>query len=184
VSALYFRSKRKLWSRAIIGYLVIILFIASPILSAAIAGIIANSHGCELNEGNVHPCIIGGTDYGGFLYNLLVFGWFFMGSIPLGIVGFIVWTRKVRDGSRFLNRGAWYALADLENVTTKEFDGRVYLEAEVADEGKRKRLRIFFKDINEQRKFINRRGVYIGGLLKDDSNDTVLVLYNSIVTSK
>ena len=184
MAALYFGSKRKLWSRATIGYLVIILFTASPMLSAAIAGSIASSHGCALNEGDVHPCIIGGTDYGGFLYNLLVFGWFFMGSIPLGIVGFIVWTRKVRDGSRFLDQGAWYALADLENLIANEFEGRVYLEADVDDEGKKKRLQIFFKDINEQRKFTNRQGVYIGGLLKDDSNNAVLVLYNSIVTSK
>jgi hypothetical protein len=184
MSALYFGSKSELRSRAIIGYLVIILFIASPTLSALIAGAIAKSHGCALNEGDVHPCVIGGTDYGGFLYNLLVFGWFFMGSIPFGIVGLIVSTRKVRDGSRFLEQGAWYALADLENLKAHEFEGRVYLEADVDDEGKKKLLKIFFKDINEQRKFTNRRGVYIGGLLKDDSNSAVLVLYNSIVTSK
>ena len=153
-------------------------------LSVAIATGVADSHGCELNEGNVHPCIIGGVDYGGFLYNLGVFGWFFLCSVPLGIVGFIVWTKKVKDGRRFLDRGAWYALADLENLTANEFDGRVYLEAEVDDEGKRKRLRIFFKDINEQRKFTNRQGTNIGGLLQHDSNDAILVLYNSIITSK
>jgi hypothetical protein len=184
MSALYFGSKNELRSRAIIGYLVIILFIASPTLLALIAGVVAKSHGCTLNEGDVHPCVIGGTDYGDLLYNLFVFGWFFMASVPLGIVGFVVWTRKVRDGNRFLAQGAWYLLADLENLTVKEADGRVYLEAEVNHEGEKKLLRIFFKDINEQRKFTNQRGFYIGGLLQEENSGAASVLYNSIVTSK
>lgn len=184
MSALYFESKSELRSRAIIGYLVIILFIASPTLLALIAGAIAKSHGWALNEGDVHPCVIGGTDYGELLYNLFVFGWFFIASIPLGIVGFIVWTRRVRDGNRFLAQGAWYVLADLENPTVKELDGRVYLDAEVNSQGEKKSLRIFFKDIYEQRKFINRQGIYIGGLLQEGNNGAASVLYNSIMTSK
>ncbi|SHN37050.1 hypothetical protein [Mucilaginibacter sp. OK098] len=55
--------------------------------------------------------------------------------------------KKVRDGIQFLDQGTWYALADLENLTANEFDRRIYLEAEVDDEGKRKRLQIFFKEL-------------------------------------
>ena len=29
---------------------------------------IANSHGCKVDEGSVHPCIINGKDYGQLLY--------------------------------------------------------------------------------------------------------------------
>ena len=181
---LYLRSKRKLRWIATIGYIVIILFTTSPILSVVLAATIADSHGCTLNEGSVNPCIIGGVDYGGLLYNMGVLGWFAMVSIPLGIAGFIVLTIKVRHGSRFLNQASWYAMCDLKNLTAHQFDERLFLEADVDHNGEKKRLQIFFKNITEQRKFTNHRGTYIGGLLKNDSNVGTPVLYNAIVTSK
>jgi len=119
---LYLRSKRKLRWIATIGYIVIILFTTSPILSVVLAATIADSHGCTLNEGSVNPCIIGGVDYGGLLYNMGVLGWFAMVSIPLGIAGFIVLTIKVSDGSRLLIQWSWYAMCDLKNLTAHQFD--------------------------------------------------------------
>jgi hypothetical protein len=52
---------------------------------------IANAYGCKVDEGSVHPCIIGGHDYGELLYDLGVMGWFMLATIPLGLVAFVTW---------------------------------------------------------------------------------------------
>ena len=56
-----------------------ILACLSPLISTALAGWIASSHGCTLHEGFANPCVINGTDYGETLYTMGV-----MGRLPLG----------------------------------------------------------------------------------------------------
>jgi len=54
-------------------------------------GLIANAHGCRVDEGSVHPCLINGKDYGQLLYTLGVMGWLMLVTIPGGAVAFIIW---------------------------------------------------------------------------------------------
>ena len=51
---------------------------------------IANSHGCKVDEGSVHPCIINGKDYGQLLYTLGVLGWLMLVTIPGGLFAFVI----------------------------------------------------------------------------------------------
>ncbi|AGK48806.1 hypothetical protein BTI_3316 [Burkholderia thailandensis MSMB121] len=66
---------------ALAAILVIALF---PVLSVAAARIVADAAGCELNEAAVHPCLIGGIDFGETLYAMGVLGWLMLGSLPVG----------------------------------------------------------------------------------------------------
>ena len=52
--------------------------------SVITCGWIANAHGCKVDEGSVHPCIINGKDYGQLLYTLGVLGWLMLALSPLG----------------------------------------------------------------------------------------------------
>ena len=76
----------------LIGYLVIFLVAGAPMISVIIAGSIASWHGCTLHEGFVNPCVVNGRDIGETLYAMGVMGWFMLVTIPLGALGFIVWT--------------------------------------------------------------------------------------------
>lgn len=60
-----------------------------------IAGTIANAHGCQLDEGSIHPCIINGVDRGSDLYTLGVMGWFMLATIPLGAIALVVYLALV-----------------------------------------------------------------------------------------
>jgi hypothetical protein len=52
---------------------------------------IANAHGCKVDEGSVHPCIINGKDYGQLLYTLGVMGWLMLVTLPGGALALIIW---------------------------------------------------------------------------------------------
>jgi hypothetical protein len=69
----------------------IVLLAVLPLLSALGAGAVASANGCALDEGSVHPCIIGGADWGEALYSFGVLGWLMLASLPLGVVALIVW---------------------------------------------------------------------------------------------
>ena len=75
----------------VVSAVVILLFALAPLLSPLMAGAIADMHGCALDEGGVHPCIIGGTDYGETLSVMFVSGWFAFVTLPLGALGLVVW---------------------------------------------------------------------------------------------
>lgn len=78
---------KRLWLHATaIG--VILLFAFSPIISVMIAGYVAGTHGCTLNEGGIHPCVINGHDYGNTLYTMEVLGWLMLVTLPIG--GFVL----------------------------------------------------------------------------------------------
>ena len=63
----------------------------APVGSVVLCSWIANSHGCKVDEGSVHPSVIGGKDYGQLLYTLGVFGWLILLTVPGGAFAFIIW---------------------------------------------------------------------------------------------
>lgn len=76
----------------LIGYVVIALIAGWPILSIVIAGTIAEMNDCTLHEGFSNPCIVNGTDVGQTLYTMGMLGFFAIGTIPIGVVLFLLWT--------------------------------------------------------------------------------------------
>ncbi len=75
--------------------LYILLFAFAPVISVAIAGSIAQSNGCDLDEGSVHPCVVNGQDIGQTLYTLGVLGWLMLATIPLGLGALVVYIAVV-----------------------------------------------------------------------------------------
>lgn len=69
----------------------ILLFALAPVISVVIAGGIANAYGCRLDEAGVHPCVIGGTDYGEMLEMMFVLGWLMLMTLPAGAIAFLIW---------------------------------------------------------------------------------------------
>jgi hypothetical protein len=80
----------------------ILAFAFAPIGSVMLCAWIANAYGCKVDEGSVHPCIIGGHDYGELLYDLGVMGWFMLVTIPAGVFAFIFWLIAL-----ILHRATW-----------------------------------------------------------------------------
>lgn len=78
------------WPIYVLALAVILVLALSPLISVAIAGWIAESHGCVLNEGDIHPCVVNGTDMGGTLYTMFVLGWFMLATLPLGAIAVLV----------------------------------------------------------------------------------------------
>jgi hypothetical protein len=75
--------------RRVIIHIVVMLFIlligASPLISALVAGTVADANGCQLDEGSIHPCIINGEDWGKDLYTFGMLGWLAIGTIPIAV---------------------------------------------------------------------------------------------------
>ena len=63
----------------------------APVGSVVACGLIANAHGCRVDEGSVHPCVINGKDYGQLLYTLGVLGWLMLITLPAGAIAFVSW---------------------------------------------------------------------------------------------
>jgi hypothetical protein len=83
--------KRFPWIIYWIFLVLIILFALAPVGSVVACTWIANAHGCHVDEGSVHPCIVNGHDYGQLLYTLGVLGWLMLVTIPGGLFGFVTW---------------------------------------------------------------------------------------------
>jgi hypothetical protein len=83
--------KRFPWLPYWIVLALIVLFALAPIFSVIACAVIANAHGCKVDEGSVHPCVINGKDYGHLLYTLGVLGWLMLATIPAGILAGMVW---------------------------------------------------------------------------------------------
>lgn len=90
---------------ALVLMLILVLALL-PLLSALGAGAIASANGCALDEGSVHPCIIGGADRGDLLYELGVLGWLMLATIPLGAIATVVWAIVLAVHLTRFNRGA------------------------------------------------------------------------------
>jgi hypothetical protein len=74
----------------------------APIGSVVACGVIANAHGCRVDEGSVHPCVVDGKDYGPLLYQLGVMGWLMLVTLPTGALAFAAWLIVL-----VLHRSAW-----------------------------------------------------------------------------
>jgi hypothetical protein len=89
-----------------IFYWIVLALIAivafAPVGSVVACGLIANAHGCRVDEGSVHPCVIGGKDYGQLLYTLGVMGWLMLITLPAGALAFATWLIVL-----VLHRSAW-----------------------------------------------------------------------------
>jgi len=94
--------KRFPWILYWIILALIVLFAFAPIGSVMTCAWIANAHGCKVDEGSVHPCIINGHDYGELLYSLGVMGWFMLVTIPGGLFAFAAWLAIL-----ILHRASW-----------------------------------------------------------------------------
>jgi len=90
------------WIWYLLALFVIMVFAFAPIGSVMVCAFIANTHGCKVDEGSVHPCVINGHDYGELLYTLGVLGWFMLVTIPGGLVAFVSWLIFL-----ILHRASW-----------------------------------------------------------------------------
>ena len=80
----------------------IVLFALAPMISVIVAGLIAESNGCALNEGSINTCMVLGSDMGSTLYTLFVLGWLALATLPLGGAAFLVWLATL-----IIHRIAW-----------------------------------------------------------------------------
>src|SRR5882762_1658023 len=85
----------------IVLFLILIVALL-PVGSVVACALIANSHGCKVDEGSVHPCLINGNDYGHLLYTLGVLGWLMLVTIPGGMFAFVIWLIVL-----ILHRASW-----------------------------------------------------------------------------
>src|SRR6184192_2222960 len=90
------------WILYWIVLVLIVLVALAPVGSVIACGVIANAHGCRVDEGSVHPCMINGKNYGQLLYTLGVMGWFMLVTLPGGAFAFGVWLVVL-----LLHRNAW-----------------------------------------------------------------------------
>jgi hypothetical protein len=77
------------------SYALILLFAVAPIVSVLLATMIARACGAELDEGNVHPCIVAGVNIGEVLYAMFVLGWLALATVPLGVLGLVGFTLAI-----------------------------------------------------------------------------------------
>ena len=56
-----------------------------------IASTIAEAHGCVLNEGGVHPCVVNGQDWGETLLMMAMMGWLMLATLPIGAIACAIW---------------------------------------------------------------------------------------------
>ena len=70
---------------------VILVFTLLPLISMLIASAIAEANGCQLDEGSMHACMIGGSDWGETLYVMAVAAWLMFFTFPAGGAAFCVW---------------------------------------------------------------------------------------------
>lgn len=83
--------------------LLLIMAVAlAPIGSVVLCSWIAQAHGCRVDEGSVHPCVIGGKDRGELLYTMGVLGWLMLITLPAGALAFFIWLLVL-----ILHRRAW-----------------------------------------------------------------------------
>jgi hypothetical protein len=74
-----------------VTFVVIVLFATSPLISASIAGGMANALGCTVNEGGASTCMFMGTDIGQTLAEMFVVGWLAFVTLPLGLAALAIW---------------------------------------------------------------------------------------------
>jgi hypothetical protein len=99
--------KRFPWILYWIVLAIIVLVALAPLGSVVACGWIANAHGCKVDEGSVHPCMINGKDYGQLLYTLGVLGWLMLLTLPVGALAVMIWLIVL-----ILHRASWRRRAE------------------------------------------------------------------------
>ena len=85
-------AKRKFPAKAyVLSLVAIALFGLWPIFSVLLTSTLAETYGCIVDEGSVHPCMIGGVDWGEALYAMGVMGWFMLLTLPAAAFAGMVW---------------------------------------------------------------------------------------------
>jgi hypothetical protein len=69
----------------------ILFFTLLPLFSVLICEGIASYAGCRVDEGSVHPCMVGGNDIGELLYGMFVMGWMLLLTMPVGMLLLTCW---------------------------------------------------------------------------------------------
>jgi len=179
VRPIYFH-KKSIIPVIILGYLIVAFIAISPILVAVFAGSIAESHGCKLDEGSVHPCIIAGTDWGDTLYTMGVMGWFSLLSMPLGFVLFIIWTIKVVQSLSYPKKCVRFTLND---YSVLQIGKRTCLQSLLNQNDKdQSSLRVFFLNKKEEQKIQKDAAVTVEGLMQRDNIDQAhLLIYSRVI---
>ena len=75
----------------ILTLLLIGLFAILPLVLTLVGAGIASNYGCSVNEGNVNPCVIDGTDWGETLAFFGISFWYLLATVPLGCLLFVIW---------------------------------------------------------------------------------------------
>lgn len=88
----------------ILAVLTIIAF--APLLSVLATYGIAETLGCTVDEGSIHPCLVGGFDIGSTLYTMGVMGWLMIPAAPLMLIVILGWlVMGVFSVVRYLSKG-------------------------------------------------------------------------------
>jgi hypothetical protein len=70
----------------------IVLLAALPMLSLVLSVAFASGFDCTLNEGDIHPCVVLGLDFGQLLYIMSLGGFITaMVAVPLATLLLVVW---------------------------------------------------------------------------------------------
>ena len=85
-----------------IALVAIAVFSVLPLISGISAAYIAEAHGCRLDEGSVHPCLVFGLDWGSPLYAMGVLTWLMFFTFPAAFVLLLVWI-----GALLIHRLLW-----------------------------------------------------------------------------
>ena len=87
----------------LLALLALTLLSFAPVLGLVLAGTLAETLGCALDEGSAHPCMAAGVDIGGALNTAEILGWLMFVTWPgmllcLGIWAWIVlrWLQRRR----------------------------------------------------------------------------------------
>ncbi|HZY38644.1 MAG TPA: hypothetical protein VFE53_18420 [Mucilaginibacter sp.] len=177
---LYFNNDKEYW-KIPAGYALVFFLGGLPVWSVALAGYIAKSHSCVVDEAGSHPCVIGGADYGDLLSLMFVFGWSFLLFFPLGIAGLVLWAKKVKERFKFFKQSQRFEWTDFKNIVKKMVDGRMRLDTTIIHQGQERVLAIFFAHRKEERKIMGGKVQQIEGLLREDPVYHVLILDKSRV---
>jgi len=62
-----------------------------PVLGVLVSSLVASALHCALDEGSVHPCLVGGVDIGPALTFGFVAGWGVLATAPLILGSFVAW---------------------------------------------------------------------------------------------
>ncbi|MBA8877190.1 hypothetical protein [Phyllobacterium myrsinacearum] len=78
--------------RIVVIVLTIVTIIALlPLFSVLATYAIATPLGCAVDEGSVHPCLVGGIDIGDMLYTMGVLGWLMIPAAPVLLIAVLGW---------------------------------------------------------------------------------------------